>query len=131
MRFRAWSRWAVAALALAFGPGSMGQQPAAFPGQNPALQIIHANGFNSAKAQSQHYVVLVSLDGFRWDYAKRDGATHLLALGKRGVWASEGMLPSYPSLTFPNHFTIVTGLYPEHHGLVANGFYDPAKQARY
>jgi alkaline phosphatase D len=41
------------------------------------------------------------------------------------------MLPSYPSLTFPNHFTIVTGLYPEHHGLVANSFYDETKQARY
>jgi alkaline phosphatase D len=76
-------------------------------------------------------VVLVSLDGFRWDYAKRDNATHLLALGKQGVWAPEGMLPSFPSLTFPNHFTIVTGLYPEHHGLVANSFYDPARDARY
>ncbi len=41
------------------------------------------------------------------------------------------MLPSYPSLTFPNHFTIVTGLYPEHHGLVANSFLDPARNARY
>ena len=76
-------------------------------------------------------MVLVSLDGFRWDYARRDGATHLLALGKKGVWAPEGMLPSYPSLTFPNHFTIVTGLYPEHHGLVANSFYDATKDARY
>jgi len=61
----------------------------------------------------------------------RDGAAHLLALGKAGVWAPEGMLPSYPSLTFPNHFTIVTGLYPEHHGLVANSFYDETRQARY
>ncbi len=41
------------------------------------------------------------------------------------------MLPSYPSLTFPNHFTIVTGLYPEHHGIVANSFLDPARSARY
>ncbi len=99
---------------------------------NPALPLVHVdNGPNSAKAQSQHYVVLVSLDGFRWDYAKRDSATHLLALGKQGVSAPEGMLPSYPSLTFPNHFSIVTGLYPEHHGLVANSFYDPARQARY
>jgi alkaline phosphatase D len=96
------------------------------------LPVIHVdNGPNSAQAQEQHYVVLVSLDGFRWDYARRDGATHLLALGKRGVWAPEGMLPSYPSLTFPNHFTIVTGLYPEHHGLVANSFLDPDRQARY
>lgn len=96
------------------------------------LPVIHVdNGPNSTAAEKAHYVVLVSLDGFRWDYAKRDGATHLLALGRKGVWAPEGMLPSYPSLTFPNHFTIVTGLYPEHHGLVANSFYDPAKQARY
>jgi alkaline phosphatase D len=96
------------------------------------LPVIHVDhGPNSETAQKAHYVVLVSLDGFRWDYAKRDGATHLLALGKKGVWAPEGMMPSYPSLTFPNHFTIVTGLYPEHHGLVANAFYDPAKNARY
>jgi len=123
MRFWGLGRVALALLALAFGLGAVGQQ---------ALPVIHVdNGANSAAAQGQHYVVLVSLDGFRWDYARRDGATHLLALGKHGVWAPEGMLPSYPSLTFPNHFTIVTGLYPEHHGLVANSFYDETKQARY
>jgi len=49
---------------------------------------------------------------------------NLLALGKKGVWAPEGMMPSYPSLTFPNHFTIVTGLYPAEHGIVANTFED-------
>ncbi len=131
MRFRSWSRVALAslALALAFVPRqAAGQGNAA----DLALPVIHVdNGPNSAAAQNAHYVVLVSLDGFRWDYAKRDGATHLLALGKKGVWAPEGMIPSYPSLTFPNHFTIVTGLYPEHHGLVANSFYDETKQARY
>jgi predicted AlkP superfamily pyrophosphatase or phosphodiesterase len=101
-------------------------------GFNPALPLQHVdNGPNSAWAQSQHYVVLISLDGFRWDYAKRDNATHLLALGKAGVWAPEGMMPSYPSLTFPNHYTIVTGLYPEHTGIVANSFLDPARQERY
>jgi alkaline phosphatase D len=99
---------------------------------SPALPLTHVdNGPNSESAQKAHYVVLVSLDGFRWDYAKRDNATHLLALGRKGVWAPEGMLPSFPSVTFPNHFTIVTGLYPEHHGLVANNFYDETKQARY
>jgi alkaline phosphatase D len=137
MRFRALSRWALASLFLVLGHGLVAQQ-ASIPGgpstaaPNPPLPVIHVdNGPNSAAAQAQHYVVLVSLDGFRWDYAKRDGATHLLALGKHGVWAPEGMLPSYPSLTFPNHFSIVTGLYPEHHGLVANSFYDETKQARY
>ena len=99
---------------------------------NPALPLTHVdNGPNSAWAQSQHYLVLVSLDGFRWDYAARDNATHLLAIGKAGVWAPQGMLPSYPSLTFPNHYTLVTGLYPEHHGIVANNFLDPARNARY
>ncbi|HUH61364.1 MAG TPA: ectonucleotide pyrophosphatase/phosphodiesterase, partial [Terracidiphilus sp.] len=78
-----------------------------------------------------HYVVLVSLDGFRWDYARKYGARHLLELGKEGVWAPQGMLPSYPSLTFPNHYAIVTGLYPEHNGLIANSFYDETKGARY
>ncbi|MFZ0339150.1 MAG: ectonucleotide pyrophosphatase/phosphodiesterase, partial [Terracidiphilus sp.] len=101
-------------------------------GYNPALPITHVdNGPNSAWAQNQHYLVLVSLDGFRWDYARRDNATHLLAIGKAGVWAPQGMLPSYPSLTFPNHYTLVTGLYPEHHGIVANNFLDPARGARY
>src|ERR1700756_2738112 len=107
-------------------------RPAPAQDFNPALPLIHVdNGPNSEAAQKAHYLVLVSLDGFRWDYANRDGASHLLAMGRKGVWAPEGMLPSYPSLTFPNHFTIVTGLYPEHHGLVANSFYDETKQARY
>jgi alkaline phosphatase D len=132
MRLRDWGQVALASAMLAFGFGLAAQQPAVSAGPNPALPVIHVeNGPNSASAQGQHYVVLVSLDGFRWDYAKRDGASHLLSLGKQGVWAPEGMLPSYPSLTFPNHFTLVTGLYPEHHGLVANSFYDPARQARY
>src|SRR5271166_4424281 len=115
MRSPALSRWALASLALVFGLGLAAQQGAVSSGPNHPLPVLHVdNGPNSAEARKQHYVVLVSLDGFRWDYAKRDGATHLLALGKKGVWAPEGMLPSYPTFTFPNHFSIVTGLYPEH-----------------
>jgi len=125
---RAFSASLFLALALLAVHPSAGQG-SPFHSTLPLTHIDH--GPNSAKAQAQHYVVLVSLDGFRWDYAKRDHATHLLALAKHGVWAPDGMLPSYPSLTFPNHFTIVTGLYPEHHGLVANNFYDPARNARY
>jgi alkaline phosphatase D len=133
MPLRVLRRSAVVAVLLVLGlaatPQTVSGQSSAF---NPALPLTHVeNGPNSAWAQKQHYLVLVSLDGFRWDYAKRDNATHLLAFGKRGVWAPEGMIPSYPSLTFPNHFTIVTGLYPEHHGIVANSFLDPAKGSRY
>jgi len=143
MRFRPLRRAILAALALALGLAALQQPflaPLLFAQQtgaqqtafNPALPLVHSgNGLNSDAAQKAHYVVLVSLDGFRWDYARRDGATHLLALGKQGVWAPEGMIPSFPSLTFPNHYSIVTGLYPEHHGLVANSFWDEAKQTRY
>ncbi|HWG20633.1 MAG TPA: ectonucleotide pyrophosphatase/phosphodiesterase [Terracidiphilus sp.] len=126
MLFPPFRRIALMLLAMALAESAAAQK------LSPALPLVHTeNGPNSAAAQKAHYLVLVSLDGFRWDYAAADDAKHLLALGKRGVWAPEGMLPSYPSLTFPNHFTIVTGLYPEHHGLVANSFYDPDKHARY
>ena len=133
MRIRVWGGLLPVGLALLLGltapPQPMAAQETGF---NPALPLIHAeNGSNAPAALKAHYVVLVSLDGFRWDYAKRDHATHLLALCKQGAWAPEGMLPSYPSYTFPNHFTIVTGLYPEHHGLVANSFYDESRKARY
>src|SRR5579863_9127120 len=129
MGLRAFSRAIFAAVFLFFAAST---PPPRAQNSAPALPVLHVdNGPNSEAAQKAHYVVLVSLDGFRWDYAKRDGATHLLALGKQGVWAPDGMMPSFPSLTFPNHFTIVTGLYPEHHGLVANSFYDPARNARY
>ncbi len=132
MSFQILKRAALACLALAVALPSFAQQAGPLAGGNPALPLVHVeNGVNSAEAEKAHYVVLVSLDGFRWDFARNDGATHLLALGKKGVWAPEGMLPSYPSLTFPNHFSIVTGLYPEHHGLVANNFYDETKHARY
>jgi len=132
MQFRGLRLIASAWLALACVMPSVAQQAEPIAGGNPALPLLHVeNGENSAAAQKAHYVVLVSLDGFRWDYAKHDGAVNLLALARKGVWAPQGMLPSFPSLTFPNHFTIVTGLYPEHHGLVANTFYDETKHARY
>ena len=116
-------------LSLAVFAGTSAGQGTGF---NPALPLTRVDhGPNSAWAQQQHYVVLVSLDGFRWDYAKRDGARHLLALARQGVWAPEGMWPSYPSVTFPNHLSIVTGLYPEHHGVVGNSFYDPVRKARF
>ena len=97
-----------------------------------AAQVIHVDhGANAPAQQARPYVVMVSLDGFRYDYAQKYGAKHLLALGASGAIATQGMIPAYPSLTFPNHYTLVTGLYPEHHGIVANSFYDPARKQRY
>ena len=97
--------------------------------QKRVITVDH--GPNTEAQQAKPYVVMVSLDGFRYDYAKKYGAKHLLALGAEGAVATQGMIPAYPSLTFPNHYTLVTGLYPEHHGIVANSFYDPARKQRY
>jgi predicted AlkP superfamily pyrophosphatase or phosphodiesterase len=98
--------------------------------QNSAVITVE-HGPNAEVQQQKHYVVLVSLDGFRYDYAKKYGATHLLAIAAKGASVPEGMIPAYPSLTFPNHYTLVTGLYPEHHGIVGNSFYDPARKEKY
>lgn len=70
-------------------------------------------------------LILVSLDGFRPDYLNLEGAHNLRTLAARGVRA-EAMRPSFPSTTFPNHYTIVTGLRPDHHGIVENTMEDPA-----
>jgi alkaline phosphatase D len=94
-------------------------------------EVAQAQEPEANLAQPQHIVVLVDLGGFRWDYATHDGATNLLALGKSGVAAPQGMLPSYPSSTWPNAWTLVTGLYPGHHGIVADQFFDPARKARF
>jgi predicted AlkP superfamily pyrophosphatase or phosphodiesterase len=99
--------------------------------QSLAQVITVDHGANAPAQQAKPYVVLVSLDGFRYDYAGKYGAKHLLALGAQGAIAGQGMIPSYPSLTFPNHYTLVTGLYPEHHGIVANKFYDPVRKQQY
>lgn len=69
-------------------------------------------------------VILVSLDGFRSEYFTRGFTPNLAALATSGVRA-EYLKPVFPSVTFPNHYTIVTGLYPESHGIVGNVFYDP------
>src|SRR5579862_2737547 len=99
--------------------------------QTTAPVIEVPNPPNAAVQQSKHYVILVSLDGFRYDYAEKYEAKNLQAMAARGASAPQGMIPAYPSVTFPNHYTIVTGLYPEHHGIVANNFYDPVRKQRF
>jgi predicted AlkP superfamily pyrophosphatase or phosphodiesterase len=69
-------------------------------------------------------LILVSLDGFRADYLQRGLSPTLSALAADGV-RSTGMRPSFPSLTFPNHYTLVTGLRPDRHGVVNNTMEDP------
>ncbi|MDP2483096.1 MAG: alkaline phosphatase family protein [Candidatus Palauibacterales bacterium] len=82
----------------------------------------------SGPAAGDQIVVLVSFDGFRWDYPDRDVSPNLDDLAARGVRA-DGLIPSFPTKTFPNHYTLVTGLVPDHHGIVANTMYDPVFDA--
>jgi predicted AlkP superfamily pyrophosphatase or phosphodiesterase len=74
-------------------------------------------------AEDAPLLILVSFDGFRWDYLQKAPAPNLQALAVRGVKA-EGLIPSFPAKTFPNHYTIVTGLYPGRHGIVGNNIRD-------
>lgn len=98
--------------------------------QTDTIQKFDPTTRNSAAQQQKPCVIMISIDGFRYDYAERHNATHLKTLGEAGVHA-ESMIPSYPSLTFPNHYALVTGLYPAHHGLVQNYFYDRNFKAFY
>ena len=96
-----------------------------------SVVVTVEHGPSAPQQLAKPYVLLVSLDGFRYDYPKKYGAPHLMELAARGASAPQGMRPVYPSLTFPNHYSIITGLYPEHHGIVANTFYDPSRNAVY
>jgi predicted AlkP superfamily pyrophosphatase or phosphodiesterase len=76
----------------------------------------------------QPTVLLISLDGFRSDYLAKYAPKNLNFLARTGVRA-RWMIPSFPSKTFPNHYTIATGLYPENHGIIENNIYDPVFKA--
>lgn len=69
-------------------------------------------------------LLLISFDGFRYDYLDMAPTPNFDSLTASGVKA-EGLIPVFPTKTFPNHYSIATGLYPEHTGLVANTMYDP------
>jgi predicted AlkP superfamily pyrophosphatase or phosphodiesterase len=75
-------------------------------------------------------VILVGLDGWRWDYLDRADAPTLRAIAARGVRA-EGLVVTFPSKTFPSHYTIVTGLHPDEHGIISNSIEDPDIEGRF
>jgi predicted AlkP superfamily pyrophosphatase or phosphodiesterase len=106
------SRWTVRTLALFTALALICAVPAAQHADEPPL------------------LILISFDGWRWDYIDRHPTPNLKALAARGVRATV-LIPSFPVLTFPNHYTIVTGLYPEHHGMVGNTMRDAAMAERF
>lgn len=98
--------------------------------QTDTIEHVAQGRKNDASQIKKPYVILISADGFRHDYAERYKADHLLALSQNGVQA-QSMIPSYPSVTFPNHYTLVTGMYPSHHGLVNNSFLEEKTGEKY
>lgn len=75
-------------------------------------------------------VLMISIDGFRYDYLTKLKVPNLKSLVQSGV-VSQGMIPSFPTLTFPNHISLVTGRTPGHHGIVSNTFYDKNRKEIY
>ena len=109
------SRLLAAAVGLAFSPLFV-LGCAAGPGSTTS-QAVDSSG------TSEPTVILISLDGFRWDYLEWEEASNLRRLAASGVRA-EGLIPVFPSKTFPCHYSIATGLYPGKHGIVSNNMYD-------
>ena len=143
-RWRTWCRAAVLAAAVVAGiqagaasaPGAVaaaevgpvGATAAAQPGR--ATTPNGTGGVNAPETLGKPYLVLVSFDGLRPDYLDRYETPSFDRVAARGV-AAEALVSVYPSLTFPAHYSIATGLHPERHGLVGNRFYDPARGEEY
>ncbi len=89
-----------------------------------ALLVLTSQAAYAAKEQT---VVLISIDGMRWDYIEKHGAPNLKAMAAKGVRAQK-LMPVYPTKTFPNHISIITGLLPVNHGIVDNNFCDKARK---
>jgi predicted AlkP superfamily pyrophosphatase or phosphodiesterase len=89
-----------------------------------------SGGVNAPAHRASPSVVLISADGFRADYFDRPDLPNAKRVLQRGARA-RALIPVFPTLTFPNHYSLVTGLWPEHHGIVANTFLDPARNEIY
>jgi predicted AlkP superfamily pyrophosphatase or phosphodiesterase len=89
-----------------------------------------SGGVNVPAQQNKPYVILISFDGMKPEYLERIELPNFQRVMRAGV-RSTGMIPTFPSKTFPNHYTIVTGWHAGRHGLVGNSFWDPERNAGY
>ena len=80
--------------------------------------------FSATVFAAKPHTILVSFDGFRWDYPHRDITPTLDSIRTNGVSASS-LEPVFPTKTFPNHYSIITGMYPSNHGIIQNYFENP------
>ncbi len=94
------------------------------------IERTYPERVNSPTQINKPIVLMISIDGFRNDYLETYKPPTLLKWAKNGVRAN-GLVPSFPTLTFPNHYTLITGLRPGHHGIVGNRFYDKSRKQTY
>lgn len=95
-----------------------------------SLGLTCAEHTNTPEMKDRPIVIQVSLDGFRADYIQKLNPPNLKKIIKEGIY-SPGMIPSYPTHTYPNHYTLVTGRRPSNHGILSNVFWDEARNERY
>jgi len=113
-------------LGAVFGPPLVRTMRAPRPVADFDNQRLRSNGTHLFKKTA----LIVSIDGLRADYLDRGLTPHLLAISKKGLRA-KSMKPIFPTLTFPNHWALMTGLYAESHGIVANNFWDPRSKSEF
>lgn len=94
------------------------------------LILLVTVGCVQAQTDQKPYVILVSFDGFRHDYVEKYNLLNFKKFIAQGS-SVEALIPCFPSKTFPNHYTLITGLYPGNHGLIDNEFYDPTLKKLY
>jgi predicted AlkP superfamily pyrophosphatase or phosphodiesterase len=119
---------ALLAVFLAACSGSCSETRPATSGVAPAGR--GTGGTNQREQRNKPYLILISFDGFRADYLDRFDLPNFRRVMQQGTRA-RAMVPVFPSLTFPNHYSLVTGLLPAHHGIVGNSFYDPERKEAY
>jgi ectonucleotide pyrophosphatase/phosphodiesterase family member 5 len=93
------------------------------------LAIIFA-GCSNSSPKGPNKLLLISFDGFKHDYFERTSTPHFDEFIAQGFRA-DGLIPVFPSKTFPNHYSIVTGLYPENSGIISNTMYDREMEKTY
>lgn len=102
----------------------------AFKASHKSPKNVPLSLLSNGSHQFEPTTILISLDGFRADFLQRNITPTLNSFIEEGI-SPKYMLPSFPSVTFPNHYTLATGLYPESHGVVGNTFWDPELEAEF
>ncbi|KAF9613985.1 hypothetical protein IFM89_014785 [Coptis chinensis] len=103
----------IAAAPIVFASGAL---KGSYPVKNVARPLVNLK---------RPVVILISSDGFRFGYQFKTPTPNIHRLIRNGTEAETGLIPVFPTLTFPNHYSIVTGLYPAYHGIINNYFLDP------